>query len=76
MKITKYLKTGPGPQETFPTRGSDIPKGRVFVIKTSAPNEQTVEKTSFLAFHFSEPVLGGVIHGTKEPPNENRLNQK
>ena len=37
------------------------------MIKTSAPNEQTVEKTSFLAFHFSEPVLGGVIHGTKEP---------
>ena len=37
------------------------------MIKTSAPNEQTVEKTSFLAFHSSEPVLGGVIHGTKEP---------
>ena len=36
------------------------------MIKTSAPNEQTVEKTSFLAFHFSEPVLGGVIQGTKE----------
>ena len=76
MKITKYLKTSPGPLETFPTRESHIPKGRVFVIKTSAPNEQTVEKTSFLAFHFSEPVLGGVFHGTKEPPDENRLNQK
>ena len=76
MKITKKSENWPQPPGNVPTRGYHIPKGRVFVIKTSAPNEQTVEKTSFLAFHFSEPVLGGVFHGTKEPPDENRLNQK